>query len=299
MTVRPPEFDPALIRVYHDFMPRHKILISGAGIAGPTTAYWLLKHGFEPVLIERAPHLRQGGYIIDFWGIGFDVAERMGLVPTLRSLGYRMRKIEFVARDGRTRSSFGGNLFERALGDRFLSIHRGDLANAIYATIQNDVETIFGDSISGINQTSDGVEVTFEVGRPRCFDLVIGADGLHSPIRTLAFDLPATEHYLGYYAASFLTSGYSRRNENTYLSYAAPGRQISRYALRDDRTGFLFVFASEHRIPDVVHDIEAQKQVLRRTFSLEQWIEWPEIERHMDMCDDLYFDAVSQITLPC
>jgi len=278
-------------------MPRQTILISGAGIAGPTLAHFLLKRGFTPVLIDRAPGFRDGGYIIDFWGLGFDVAERMGILPELRSNGYLMNRVEFVTASGKRRSALGGGLFERSLHGRFLSIPRGGLARAVYRTIENDVETIFGDSIAGIVQHPDRVGVTFEHGPPRAFDLVIGADGLHSVVRSILFGpTPKFERYLGFYAASFLTKGYPRRDEHTYLSYAAPGRQISRYALRDDRSAFLFVFESREKIypPDLV----TQKQILRQTFSREPWVEWPEIEARLEAVNELYFDAVSQIALP-
>ncbi len=281
-------------------MSRPTVLVSGAGIAGPTVAYWLSRRGFTPTVIEQAPHFREGGYIIDFWGVGFDVAERMGLIPDLRKAGYIVDRIVFVAEDGRQRSALGGNVLERTLGGRLLSIQRGDLARAIYRTIEHDVETIFGDSITGIRQEADGVEVTFKRASPRAFTLVIGADGLRSTLRTALFGVgDQFERYLGYYVASFFTSGYRKRDEHAYLSYAAPGRQISRYALREDRTGFLFVFESPNKIAELAHDPAAQKQILRHTFSREPWIEWPEIDRHLDACDDLYFDAVSQITLPC
>lgn len=275
---------------------RLTVLVSGAGIAGPTLAYWLLRRGFKPILIERAPRLRKGGYIVDFWGVGFDVADRMGLLPMLREAGYVIDRIEFVKENGGPRSSFGGNALRRTLGDRFLSIQRGDLSAAICGTVGNNVETIFGDSITGFEQHSDRVDVTFERGGPRAFHLVIGADGLHSAVRNVAFGArEAFESFLGYYAASFITEDYPKRTEHTYLSYAAPGRQISRYALRGGLTAFFFVFRSQEKI---AHDVGAQKRHLRETFSREPWTEWPEIERRLNACRDLYFDAVSQIKMP-
>jgi len=280
-------------------MARQSILISGAGIAGPTLASWLLRQGFEPVLLERAPRFREGGYIIDFWGIGFDVAERMGLIPRLREAGYVNDRISFVGRNGGVRSSFGGAAIRRALGDRFLTIQRGDLAHAIYGTIEHRVETVFGDSVKAIEQTPDRVDVGFEHGGWRSFDLVVGADGLHSAVRAALFENhPSVERDLGYYVAVFVTRGYSRRDEHVYLSYAAPGRQISRFALRDDQTGFLFVFARVDGWPDPVHDTASQKRVILENFGHEPWVEWPEIKRHIELCENFYFDTVSQIELP-
>jgi 2-polyprenyl-6-methoxyphenol hydroxylase-like FAD-dependent oxidoreductase len=275
------------------------ILISGAGIAGPTLAYWLLRRGFEPVLLERAPRFREGGYVIDFWGIGYDVAERMGLIPRLREAGYVNDRISFVGRNGGLRSSFGGAALRRALGDRFLTIQRGDLAHAIYGTIEHRVETLFRDSVKTIEQTSDRADVCLEHGGWRSFDLVVGADGLHLAVRAALFQNSASfERNLGYYVAVFVTRGYSKRDEHVYLSFAAPGRQISRFALREDQTGFLFVFVRTDALPDPAHDIASQKRVILKNFGHEPWVEWPEIKRHLETCEDLYFDTVTQIELP-
>jgi 2-polyprenyl-6-methoxyphenol hydroxylase-like FAD-dependent oxidoreductase len=281
-------------------MHRATVLVSGAGIAGATLAYWLLRRGFTPILIERAPSFREGGYMIDFWAVGFTVAELMGLIPTLRNAGYSINRVAFVTEQGRPRSAIGRKALERALGSRFLSILRGDLARTIYETVHRDVETIFGDSIVGISQAAQGVEVRFERGSARDFDLVVGADGLNSAVRAAVFGpRQKFERYLGYYAASFVTSGYPKRDEHTYVSYAAPGREISRYALRDDRTAFLFVFEKQNQFAEPPHDSVVQKRILQDIFGREPWIEWPEIERRLQSCDDLYFDAVSQIIMPC
>ena len=161
------------------------------------------------------------------------------------------------------------------------------------------METVFGNGVKAIEQTPDRVDVFFEHGDRRPFDLVVGADGLHSAVRTAIFRIHATaERYLGYCAAVFVTRGYSRRDEHVYVSYAAPGRQISRFALRDDRTGFLFVFARADGSSDSDHDIASQKRVILDHFGHEPWVEWPEIKRHLQRCDNFYFDRVSQIEVP-
>ncbi|MGH7435537.1 MAG: FAD-binding domain [Polyangiaceae bacterium] len=276
-----------------------KVLVSGAGIAGPALAYWLVRRGFTPTLIERSPHFRSGGYILDFWGAGFGVAERMGLLPALRKTGYAIERLRYVDEEGRTRAELGADAIRRALRDRYLSVRRGDLARAIYELVEGQVETIFGDSIKTLREDERGVEVSFEHGRTRRFDLVVGCDGLHSVVRALAFGPEEPfEKYLGYFAASFVTKGYPHRDADAYVSYTVPGRQISRYALRDDRTAFFFVWTPKQRPVIDPRDVEAQKRALVGAFAADTWGECPEVFERLAACDDLYFDAVSQIQLP-
>src|SRR6476660_6238488 len=108
-----------------------KVLIVGAGIAGPTLAYWLLRAGHEPTLVESAPELRRGGYLVDFWGAGFDVAERMGIVPQLRDRGYVFREARAVDRHGHRIASVKPSAI-MGPGQRYVSIARSDLAAVIY-----------------------------------------------------------------------------------------------------------------------------------------------------------------------
>jgi 2-polyprenyl-6-methoxyphenol hydroxylase-like FAD-dependent oxidoreductase len=279
-------------------MGSKSILISGAGIAGPALAYWLRHRGFEPVLIEKAAHFRKGGYMIDFWGIGFDVAERMNLIPQLRDIGYLIDCVKFVNHCGRMRSGFNAEILRRALGNRFFSLPRGDLAQAIFNTVTDKIETIFDDSITAICEDPTGVDVQFQYGHPRRFDLVAGCDGLHSSVRKLVWGRERTfVNYLGYYCASFITTNYPHREVETYTSYAEPGRQISRYALHGGRTAFLFTFARKQMFEQHPSS-EIAKAILRTTFEGNRWIEVPEILKRLETCEDLYFDSVSQVRLP-
>ena len=276
-------------------MKNRRILISGAGIAGPCLAYWLLQHGFDPVLVERAPQLRTGGYIIDFWGLGFDVAEKMGLLPALRNRAYVIDEFRVVDDNGRKTGGFSARALQDLIGDRYLSLLRSDLSRLLYDSLHGKVRTIFGDGVAALAQDEDGVTVTFHHAPPERFDLVIGAGGLHSPVRNCEFGSETRfENYLGYHAAAFSIAGYPRRDPHAYVSFAAPGRQVSRYALRDDRAVFFFVFASETGFAIAPHDCDAQKNALRRVFGQDKW-ELPAILRALDGADDLYFDAVSQI----
>jgi 2-polyprenyl-6-methoxyphenol hydroxylase-like FAD-dependent oxidoreductase len=272
-----------------------RILISGAGIAGPTLAYWLHQYGFQPTIVERAPALRTAGYIIDFWGIGFDVAERMGLLPEIRQQGYLVREVQVVGDHGERVAGFPVESVARVAKGRYISIPRGDLAALIYHRIEGNVETVFNDSIAALEQRPDGVEVQFDSGSTRTFDLVIGADGLHSRVREIAFGPERLfERYLGYKVAAFEVEGYRPRNELVYLMHTEVGQQVGRFTLRGDRTMFLFIFADSK--PEVSGDLGVQKALLRERFGKSGW-ECPAILDALDSVHDLYFDRVSQIRM--
>src|SRR5574341_891390 len=153
-----------------------RIAINGAGIAGPTLAYWLRESGHDVLLIEESPHLRTGGYVIDFWGVGYDIAEKMRLVPRIRELGYQVKEVRFVDRHGRKSSGFSVDVFGRLTNGRFTSLRRPDLAATVFQALDGKVETIFGDSVAGIKDEGDYVRVGFDHVAPREVDLVIGAD---------------------------------------------------------------------------------------------------------------------------
>src|SRR5690348_4693696 len=251
---------------------RMKIAINGAGIAGTTLAYWLRKAGHEVLLIESAPQLRSGGYIIDFWGGGYDIAERMGLIPQLRSLGYEMQEVRYTDEHGRRTGGFSVDAFRRMTNGRFLDVRRADLAATIYGAIDGDVETLFGDSIAECEDVGDRVHVRFDHAAPRDVDLVFGADGLHSRVRRLVFAPDSdVEVRLGYHVAAFEVEGYRPREELVFVNHSAPGRQLSRFSLRDDRTMFLFIFRDEY-LPDgtLSNDLE-RKAALRAVFGDMGW----------------------------
>jgi 2-polyprenyl-6-methoxyphenol hydroxylase-like FAD-dependent oxidoreductase len=274
-----------------------RIAINGAGIGGPTLAYWLERTGHEVLLVEAAPALRTGGYVIDFWGMGYDIAERMGLLPRIRELGYQVREVRFVDQTGRTSAGFRTDVITRPMRGRFTSLRRSDLAATIYGALDGRVETIFGDSIAGIEDDGRCVRVTFDHSKPRAVDLVIGADGLHSRVRRLAFGAETDlEMPLGYVVAAFEAEGYQPRDELVFVTYGVPGRQISRFAARGNTTIFLCVFHEEYLTAPWPSSAGERKAVLHEVFAGLGW----ECERAlaaMEIADDLYFDRVSQIRL--
>jgi 2-polyprenyl-6-methoxyphenol hydroxylase-like FAD-dependent oxidoreductase len=271
------------------------VLISGAGIAGPCLAYWLLRHGLNPTLVDRAPQLRTGGYIIDFWGAGFDVADRMGLMREILAEGYKVQELREVDRSGKRVSGFALNVFDRVTRGRFTSLPRGELAASIYRALGERVETIFDDTIVGIEQSSRDVRVRFSRNPERVFDLVIGADGLHSQVRQLVFgEQSRFERFLGMKVAAFAVEGYRPRDELVYVIHREVGQQVGRFSMRGDRTMFLFVF--EDANPEIPDDIAEQKAILRRKFAGSGW-ECRSILDALDRNDGLYMDRVSQIQM--
>ncbi len=235
-------------------------------------AYWLAAEGFRPTLVERAPRLRSGGYIIDFWGSGYDVAERMGLLPELLRQGYDIRELRLVDTYGHRVGGFRADVFRELTFGRYTTVARSDLARLIYRSVEDRCESIFGDSVKVIEQDGEGVRVAFEHMPERRFDIVIGADGLHSPVRRLVFGAEDRfEKYLGYCVAAFEVEGYRPRDELVYVSYAIPGKQVARFSMRGDRTLFLFVFASERPPTIDAHGTQAFKRVLQSEFADAGW----------------------------
>jgi 2-polyprenyl-6-methoxyphenol hydroxylase-like FAD-dependent oxidoreductase len=230
--------------------------------------------------------------MIDFWGVGYTVAQRIGIEEQILAAGHDVRYVRSVGPNGEIKADLDVEVFRRMVGDKFTSLPRGDLAAAIYATIESDVETIFGDSIAAIEEHRGGVQVTFDHAEAAEFDLVIGADGLHSNVRRLVFGPESDfEHYLGCKVAACVVDGYRPRDELVYVTYNTPGRQVARFALRDDRTMFLFVFRDEHSSGGAT-----PKQQLHNQFDDAGW-ECPRILAAVDHTDDLYFDVVSQIRM--
>lgn len=273
-----------------------RILISGAGIGGPTLAYWLRRAGHSVTIVEKAPRLRSGGYIIDFWGTGYDIAEKMGVLDEIRGLGYQVKEVRFVDDKGRTSGGFSTGVFDRMTDGRFTSVRRSDVSRVLFGALDDQVEAVFGDSITKLVQHDGLVTAEFEHAAAADFDLVVGADGLHSNVREKIFGATDRfEHFLGFHAAAFELPGYGERDDLVYLSHAAPGRQISRFSMRDDKTLFLFVFRDEYLQAEPESE-EEKRQALRIAFSDVGW-ECPQILDSLEEVENIYFDRVSQIRM--
>ncbi len=272
------------------------VLISGAGIAGPTLAWWLLKDGHRVTIVEKAPQLRTGGYIIDFWGKGYDLAERMGLLPRLQQVGYHVKQVRFVGDSGGRRGGFPVSALDRVTHGRFISLPRSELSRAIFDAIESRIETIFDDEIGSIEGDRDGAKVRFASGGERFFDLVVGAEGIHSRTRELVFGPEDRfERFLGYNFAAFTIDGYPVRDPEVYVMYGEPGRQAARFTLHDGASLVLLIWREAHVVPIPEHEA-GQMALICNRFAGMRW-EVPAMLECLAAADDLYLDRVSQIRM--
>jgi len=272
------------------------ILISGAGVAGPALAWWLHHHGFRPTVVERAPSPREGGYKIDIRGVAVDVVRRMGLLEQVHAASTDMRGAAFVNKRGKQLATLDADTFGFRHGDD-TEILRGDLAEILYDRTRENVEYVFGDWITGLDQREDGVDVTFAHGAPRRFDLVVGADGLHSGVRALAFG--PEEDYLHRFDAYISISTVPNTHQLDrweLLHSAAPGKMVNVYSTaRADDAKAAFWFSAPPLDYDR-RDVDGQKDLVAGQFAGLGW-EIPELLESMREAGDFYFDPVCQIKM--
>ncbi|MGB9206040.1 MAG: FAD-dependent monooxygenase, partial [Terriglobales bacterium] len=225
------------------------------------------------------------------------IAERMELLPEIDAVGYHMQELRVVNDRGQRISGFGTRVFGELTGGRYITLARSDLSRLIFDTIKDSNEVLFSNEVASLRQDGDGVDVTLADGRKRRFDLVIGADGLHSQLRTLTFGPEQQfERHLGYTVAAFEVSSYLPRDEGVYMLYGRPGRMAGRFALHDDRTLFLLIFVGDYTVPHDLNELSAQKAIVKDHFKDCGW-ECEAILTELDASTELYFDRVSQIKL--
>ena len=282
--------------MYATFMSTHEILISGAGIAGAAAAYWLREAGYAVTVVERAPTPRPGGQTVDLRGAGRTVMERMGLLDQIRAMSVTQRGIAWIDATGRHRAEMPVDAFD---GNGIVSadeILRGDLGAILYEASRPGVSYVFDDTITALGQDSDGVLVTFEKADPRHFDLVVGADGLHSVVRRLAFG-PGTSAVrpLGLLNAWF-TTPVEIDLDNWYLMYNAPrGRVVSvRPGRLPGEQKAAFSFRSTETFSR--GDATAQHGLLERIFADVGWAA-PQLLRAARRAPDFYLDSMGQVRL--
>ncbi len=275
-------------------MDTTNVLISGASIAGPALAYWLRRHGFEVTVVERAPALRAGGQAVDLRGAGRTVIERMGLMDRARAISLDQRGIAWVDARGRMLASMTADAFGGEGIVSEIEILRGDLGQLLHDAADG-VEHLFGDTITGITQDHAGVDVTFESAAPRRFGLVIGADGLHSAVRRLAFG-PGGLRPLDCYTAWF-TAPAADDLDGWFLMHNIPGGLVA--SVRPGRLPGESKAALSFRSPPLADDrsgVDGQKRLLADRFAGAEW-KVPWLLDAMRDAPDFAFDPVGQVRL--
>ncbi|WP_394769244.1 FAD-dependent monooxygenase [Lacisediminihabitans sp.] len=278
-------------------MKNTSILISGAGIAGPALAFLLRQRGFTPTVVERAPEPRPGGQAVDLRGAGRTVIEMMGLMDRVKAVSLDQRGIAFVGSRGKVDAWVPKGLFG---GEGFVSeieVLRGDLGRLLYDATMPEVEYLFDDTITGIAEDAEGVQVSFETAAARRFDLVVGADGLHSRVRALAFGEESEfVRPLNCYTAWFTASA-DFALDGWYLMHNAPGGLVASVrpgrVAGEAKAGFSFRSAP---LEFDRRDIAAQKDIVASRFERDGWLT-PALLGTLRDSTDFSFDSLGQVHL--
>lgn len=278
-------------------MENSNILISGGGIAGLTLAYWLKEYGFNPTVIEISPKMREGGYMIDFWGVGFTVAEKMNILKKLENEQnkYKIDGINFVNENNKKIGGLKISKIRELVNYKYFNLLRSSLEKVLYNEIKDKVEIRFSTTISEIKQNEEKVLVSYENGESETFDLVIGADGLRSNVRRLVYG-PDTEFelFLNYYTSAYTIDNFTKK-DNLFLSFTIPKRQVGIYDVGKNKLATFYIYFDDEHYGHLSDD--EKKQKLINTFKNVKWYV-PEILKRINQTDDFYFDRVSQIELP-
>ncbi|ORA53983.1 hypothetical protein BST22_08760 [Mycolicibacterium chubuense] len=266
------------------------MVICGAGIAGLTLANRLATSGADTVLLERSPVPRPEGYMIDFFGPGYDTAAAMGLLPALRAVSYDIDEAQLVNEHGRCRARVRPALFaEQGL----LDLMRPDLERVLREALPAAVDLRFGSAVCDVADLGDGIRVTLEDGSQVDADLLVGADGLHSTVRRLVFGPDSMFlRYLGFHTAAFTfhDTGIRSAMVGHFCLTDSIDRQVGLYALRDGRIAVLAV----HRCPDSTPPDDV-RSAIRQAYSGLGWLV-PDV---LDRCpaEHIYYDQVAQVVM--
>lgn len=273
-----------------------KVLISGASFAGLSTAYWMNKFGCQVTIVELFGGLKKGGTPVNILGNTIDVVKRMGLLEQIRANKITMEVMEFKNSDDVTeRTSFIQQDHEQR-GETEYEIERDVLLHMMYNLVKDDVNFIFSDSITGLKEANDQVEVDFKNSPPQTFDLVFGCDGIHSAVRRLWFGEESEfSHFLQTYASIVIVDKLLIA-ENTVQMYSEPGKSVMLNAY-NGKTDIVFCFFSEQEIPYDYRNEEQQRSIMLNKFKNTGW-RAPELLDEVRNSKTFYFDKLCQMKMP-
>jgi 2-polyprenyl-6-methoxyphenol hydroxylase-like FAD-dependent oxidoreductase len=275
-----------------------RVLISGASVAGPILAYWLNRFGFQPTVVERTEELRigTGGHAVDLFGPALQIIEWMGARQRVADAGTRTEIISFI-QGGHRPVDVPAESMSEGVSAQHVEIMRGELAKIIYELGRNDIDYVFGNSIRSLEDTEQGVNVAFHHGSPQIFDLVIGADGLHSITRRLVFgEEHQFLHFLGGYLAVFTVPNYLDLHQQM-VGYGDVGRTAALYPVRGTGQARVILLWRTPALHDFDHhDVAAQRRLIRNMYGDMGW-EVPRLLTELENADDLYLDSISTIVM--
>ncbi|MEV6333835.1 FAD-dependent monooxygenase [Nocardia vinacea] len=271
-----------------------RILISGASIAGQTLAYWLVRHGFQPTIVERAAGLRVGGQGVDVRDQAIEVAERMGIMSQIRSAAADVAGMRFVNTTGDSIAQVDMQKIKDKYASAEVEIMRGDLVRILHDS-NSDVEYLFGDSIRALDEDDDGVIVTFEHAPQRRFDLVIGADGLHSTVRRLAFGPESNfVRHLDHYFA-FGNADAALGPDRWVSVYNTPGAMAGIYRSGNHAQAKAYFMFRSPLLDLDPRDTAAARALLTERFGTESAWHVAQLLDGALADPDLYFDSLGQV----
>ncbi|HZE39479.1 MAG TPA: FAD-dependent monooxygenase [Stackebrandtia sp.] len=272
-----------------------KAIICGAGITGLAAANRLSDIGWEVVVVEKAPGPRPQGYMIDFFGPGFEATQHMGLQSRVRELGYHVKTFAYVDEEGRTRASVDYTRFAKVLEGHIVSILRPDIELALRESVEDSVDLRYGTRIETIANSADGVRVGLTDGTTVDGDLLIGADGIHSQTRDQVFG-PESDYlrYLGFHTGAYIFDDpeiHQLVGDGFYLTDTVD-KQMGFYGLRGTKVAVFTV----HRTDDPALPADSQAAV-RDAYRDLGWI----AQKALAACPgshEVYYDQVAQIEMP-
>ena len=274
-----------------------RILISGAGVAGLTLAYWLEQAGHTPIVIEKAKTIRTEGYMIDFTGTGWDVADKMGLIPAIRQRASTTELVIYKDKDDNITSQISIKNLLASMNDtvNYAAINRRDIVHILYEAVQDKVEICFGRSLKAVEQTTNAVQVGFNDGSFDEYDLLVGCDGIHSHTRQLVFgDEQQFANYFGYQFAIFEIPPLQYDLGHSYHMYVEPDLQIGIFPTQADKW---LVFATFAQKDDSIPKSDKRVKAIGQQLAHVDWYV-PELLNTLQSDDYVFWDNITQIQMP-